>query len=119
MLAYLETRGHILPSDFEEFQTQKIIDHVMSREHNSNSKLWLLKYIEPEFRRLADMQVALTICLDAIFLKNLSQDEIRENINAFPKNILFAPDWYKDDIKIPEKYFEPGQQLTLFDFITE
>lgn len=119
VLAYLETRGHILPSDFEEFQTQKIIDHVMSREHNSNSKLWLLKYIEPEFRRRADMQEVLTNCKDAIFLKNLSQDEIRENINAFPKNILFAPDWYKDDIKIPEKYFEPGQQLTLFDFITE
>ena len=115
----LETRGHILPSDFEEFQTQKIIDHVMSREHNSNSKLWLLKYIEPEFRRRADMQEVLTNCKDAIFLKNLSQDEIRENINAFPKNILFAPDWYKDDIKIPEKYFEPRQQLTLFDFITE
>lgn len=119
VLAYLETRGHILPSDFEEFQTQKIIDHVMSREHNLNSKLWLLKYIEPEFRRRADMQEVLTNCKDAIFLKNLSQDEIRENINAFPKNILFAPDWYKDDIKIPEKYFEPGQQLTLFDFITE
>lgn len=119
VLTYLETRGHILPSDFEEFQTQKIIDHVMSREHNSNSKLWLLKYIEPEFRRRADMQEVLTNCKDAIFLKNLSQDEIRENINAFPKNILFAPDWYKDDIKIPEKYFEPGQQLTLFDFITE
>lgn len=119
VLAYLETRGHILPSDFEEFQTQKIIDHVMSREHNSNSKLWLLKYIEPEFRRRADMQEVLTNCKDAIFLKNLSQDEIRENINAFPKNILFAPDWYKDDIKIPEKYFEPRQQLTLFDFITE
>lgn len=119
VLAYLETRGHILPSDFEEFQTQKIIDHVMSMEHNSNSKLWLLKYIEPEFRRRADMQEVLTNCKDAIFLKNLSQDEIRENINAFPKNILFAPDWYKDDIKIPEKYFEPGQQLTLFDFITE
>lgn len=119
VLAYLETRGHILPSDFEEFQTQKIIDHVMSREHNSNSKLWLLKYIEPEFRRRADMQEVLTNCKDAIFLKNLSQDEIRENINAFPKNILFAPDWYKDDIKIPEKYFEAGQQLTLFDFITE
>lgn len=119
VLAYLETRGHILPSDFEEFQTQKIIDHVMSREHNSNSKLWLLKYIEPEFRRRADMQEVLTNYKDAIFLKNLSQDEIRENINAFPKNILFAPDWYKDDIKIPEKYFEPGQQLTLFDFITE
>ena len=119
VLAYLETRGHILPNDFEEFQTQKIIDHVMSREHNSNSKLWLLKYIEPEFRRRADMQEVLTNCKDAIFLKNLSQDEIRENINAFPKNILFAPDWYKDDIKIPEKYFEPGQQLTLFDFITE
>jgi hypothetical protein len=119
VLAYLETRGHILPSDFEEFQTQKIIDHVMSREHNSNSKLWLLKYIEPEFRRRADMQEVLTNCKNAIFLKNLSQDEIRENINAFPKNILFAPDWYKDDIKIPEKYFEPGQQLTLFDFITE
>ena len=119
VLAYLETRGHILPSDFEEFQTQKIIDHVMSREHNSNSKLWLLKYIEPEFRRRADMQEVLTNCKDAIFLKNLSHDEIRENINAFPKNILFAPDWYKDDIKIPEKYFEPGQQLTLFDFITE
>lgn len=119
VLAYLETRGHILPSDFEEFQTQKIIDHVMSREHNSNSKLWLLKYIEPEFRRRADMQEVLTNGKDAIFLKNLSQDEIRENINAFPKNILFAPDWYKDDIKIPEKYFEPGQQLTLFDFITE
>ena len=119
VLTYLETRGHILPSDFEEFQTQKIIDHVMSREHNSNSKLWLLKYIEPEFRRRADMQEVLTNCKDAIFLKNLSQDEIRENINAFPKNILFAPDWYKDDIKIPEKYFEPRQQLTLFDFITE
>lgn len=119
VLAYLETQGHILPSDFEEFQTQKIIDHVMSREHNSNSKLWLLKYIEPEFRRRADMQEVLTNCKDAIFLKNLSQDEIRENINAFPKNILFAPDWYKDDIKIPEKYFEPRQQLTLFDFITE
>ena len=119
VLTYLETRGHILPSDFEEFQTQKIIDHVMSREHNSNSKLWLLKYIEPEFRRRADMQEVLTNCKNAIFLKNLSQDEIRENINAFPKNILFAPDWYKDDIKIPEKYFEPGQQLTLFDFITE
>ena len=119
VLAYLETRGHILSSDFEEFQTQKIIDHVMSREHNSNSKLWLLKYIEPEFRRRADMQEVLTNCKDAIFLKNLSQDEIRENINAFPKNILFAPDWYKDDIKIPEKYFEPRQQLTLFDFITE
>ena len=119
VLTYLETRGHILPSDFEEFQTQKIIDHVMSREHNSNSKLWLLKYIEPEFRRRADMQEVLTSCKDAIFLKNLSQDEIRENINAFPKNILFAPDWYKDDIKIPEKYFEPRQQLTLFDFITE
>ena len=119
VLTYLETRGNILPSDFEEFQTQKIIDHVMSREHNSNSKLWLLKYIEPEFRRRADMQEVLTNCKDAIFLKNLSQDEIRENINAFPKNILFAPDWYKDDIKIPEKYFEPGQQLTLFDFITE
>lgn len=119
VLTYLETRGHILPSDFEEFQTQKIIDHVMSREHNSNSKLWLLKYIEPEFRRRADMQEVLTNCKDAIFLKNLSQDEIRENINAFPKNILFAPDWYKDDIKIPEKYFEPGQQPTLFDFITE
>lgn len=119
VLAYLETRGPILPSDFEEFQTQKIIDHVMSREHNSNSKLWLLKYIEPEFRRRADMQEVLTNCKDAIFLKNLSQDEIRENINAFPKNILFAPDWYKDDIKIPEKYFEPRQQLTLFDFITE
>lgn len=119
VLTYLETRGHILPSDFEEFQTQKIIDHVMSREHNSNSKLWLLKYIEPEFRRRADMQEVLTNCKDAIFLKNLSQDEIRENINAFPKNILFAPDWYMDDIKIPEKYFEPRQQLTLFDFITE
>ena len=119
VLTYLETRGHILPSDFEEFQTQKIIDHVMSREHNSNSKLWLLKYIEPEFRRRADMQEVLNNCKDAIFLKNLSQDEIRENINAFPKNILFAPDWYKDDIKIPEKYFEPRQQLTLFDFITE
>jgi hypothetical protein len=119
VLTYLETRGHILPSDFEEFQTQKIIDHVMSREHNSNSKLWLLKYIEPEFRRRADMQEVLTNCKDAIFLKNLSQDEIRENINAFPKNILFAPDWYEDDIKIPEKYFEPRQQLTLFDFITE
>ena len=119
VLTYLETRGHILPSDFEEFQTQKIIDHVMSREHNSNSKLWLLKYIEPEFRRRADMQEVLTNCKDAIFLKNLSQDEIRENINAFPKNILFAPDWYKDDIKIAEKYFEPRQQLTLFDFITE
>lgn len=119
VLTYLETRGHILPSDFEEFQTQKIIDHVMSREHNSNSKLWLLKYIEPEFRRRADMQEVLTNCKDAIFLKNLSQDEIRENINAFPKNILFAPDWYKDGIKIPEKYFEPRQQLTLFDFITE
>lgn len=119
VLTYLETRGHILPSDFEEFQTQKIIDHVMSREHNSNSKLWLLKYIEPEFRRRADMQEVLTNCKDAIFLKNLSQDEIRENINAFPKNILFALDWYKDDIKIPEKYFEPRQQLTLFDFITE
>lgn len=41
----------------------------MSREHNSNSKLWLLKYIEPEFRRRADMQEVLTNCKDAIFLK--------------------------------------------------
>ena len=88
----------------------------MSRTQSSNSKLWLLKYIEPEFRRRADMQEVLTNCKDAIFLKNLSQDEIRENINVFPENILFAPDWY-EEIKIPEKYFEPGQQLTLSDLL--
>lgn len=45
MFAYLKTREHILPSDFEDFQTQKIIDYVMSRTQSSNSKLWLLKYI--------------------------------------------------------------------------
>lgn len=94
VFAYLKTRGHILPSDFEDFQTQKIIDYVMSRTQSSNSKLWLLKYIEPEFRRQVDMHQVLTNCKDAIFLKNLSQDEIRENINAFPENILFAPDWF-------------------------
>lgn len=116
VFAYLKTREHILPSDFEDFQTQKIIDYVMSRTQSSNSKLWLLKYIEPEFRRQVDMHQVLTNCKDAIFLKNLSQDEIRENINAFPENILFAPDWYEEELKIPEDYFEPGYQLTLFDF---
>ena len=39
-----------------------------------------------------------------------------ENINAFPENILFAPDWYEEELKIPEDYFEPGYQFTLFDF---
>ena len=72
VFAYLKTRGHILPSDFEDFQTQKIIDYVMSRTQSSNSKLWLLKYIEPEFRRQVDMHQVLTNCKDAIFLKNLS-----------------------------------------------
>ena len=116
VFAYIKTRGHILPSDFEDFQSQKIIDYVMSRTQSSNSKLWLLKYIEPEFRRQVDMHQVLTNCKDAIFLKNLSQDEIRENINAFPENILFAPDWYEEELKIPEDYFEPGYQFTLFDF---
>lgn len=116
VFAYLKTREHILPSDFEDFQTQKIIDYVMSRTQSLNSKLWLLKYIEPEFRRQVDMHQVLTNCKDAIFLKNLSQDEIRENINAFPENILFAPDWYEEELKIPEDYFEPGYQFTSFDF---
>lgn len=116
VFAYLKTRGHILPSDFEDFQTQKIIDYVMSRTQSSNSKLWLLRYIEPEFRRQVDMHQVLTNCKDAIFLKNLSQDEIRENINVFPENILFAPDWYEEELKIPEDYFEQGYQFTLFDF---
>lgn len=87
----------------------------MSRTQSSNSKLWLLKYIEPEFRRQVDMHQVLTNCKDAIFLKIFRRMKSGK-YQCIPREYTFAPDWY-EEIKIPEKYFEPGQQLTLSDLL--
>ena len=116
VLDYLKALKHIIPIDFKDFQTQKICDYVMEQAENLNAKLWILKEIKPKFRRKLDMREVLTKCKGAVFIPGLTPDELKENLAVFPENILFVPDWY-EEIKIPEKYFEPGQQLTLSDLL--
>lgn len=113
---YLKALKHIIPIDFKDFQTQKICDYIMEQAENLNAKLWILKEIKPKFRRKLDMREVLTKCKGAVFIPGLTPDELKENLAVFPENILFVPDWY-EEIKIPEKYFEPGQQLTLSDLL--
>lgn len=116
VLDYLKALKHIIPIDFKDFQTQKICDYIMEQAENLNAKLWILKEIKPKFRRKLDMREVLTKCKGAVFIPGLTPDELKENLAVFPENILFVPDWY-EEIKIPEKYFEPGQQLTLSDLL--
>lgn len=116
VLDYLKALKHIIPIDFKDFQTQKTCDYVMEQAENLNAKLWILKEIKPKFRRKLDMREVLTKCKGAVFIPGLTPDELKENLAVFPENILFVPDWY-EEIKIPEKYFEPGQQLTLSDLL--
>lgn len=116
VIPVLKKHGFITPADIKRYQSKGVYNYTMDSLKDKTLYCYYLKLFKRKYWKKEHLDYALKNDPQAIFLPELTDDEIKISLTFFPDNIIYVSDL--TELPGEEKLLpDDRQQLTIFDYI--